>query len=153
MIEVGRKCIKLAGRDAGKKAIIVEIQDDTYVLIDGEVRRKKCNINHLELLNEVVKISKGASSEEVAKALGIDLKKTKPKPKVERPKKVRGKKKLLEEKSKEKPKKKAETKTKPTQKEETLETLADEGKETKEGQSSSESQKSPISDKPKPKKE
>ena len=35
MLEVGRLCIKLAGRDAGKKAVVVENIDSNFVLIDG----------------------------------------------------------------------------------------------------------------------
>ena len=56
MIEIGRLCIKTAGRDAGLKCIIVDILDDKFVLIDGETRRRKCNILHLEPLKDVVKI-------------------------------------------------------------------------------------------------
>ena len=52
MIDIGRVCIKLAGRDAGKKCVIVGILDDKTVMIDGETRRRKCNILHLEPLKE-----------------------------------------------------------------------------------------------------
>ena len=48
MFEIGRICLKLAGRDAGREAVIVEILDDRHVLVDGNVRRRKCNIMHLE---------------------------------------------------------------------------------------------------------
>lgn len=92
MIEVGRICVKIAGRDAGKKAVVTDVLDKNYVMIDGEVRRKKCNIMHLEPLKETVKIKKGASAEEVKKALkeiGIELISTKPKSKTEKPKKKR----------------------------------------------------------------
>ena len=69
MIEVGRVCGKLAGRDAGKKCVIVDIIDENYVLIDGETRRRKSNIDHLEFLEEMVKIKKGASTIDVKKAM------------------------------------------------------------------------------------
>lgn len=69
MIEIGRLCIKLAGRDAGRECLIIEILDKNFVLIDGNTRRRKCNINHLELLPKKVDIKKGASHEEVLKAL------------------------------------------------------------------------------------
>jgi large subunit ribosomal protein L14e len=61
MIEIGRLCVKTAGRDAGLKCIIVDILDDKFVLIDGETRRRKCNILHLEPLKDVIKIKKNAS--------------------------------------------------------------------------------------------
>ena len=82
MFEVGRVCLKLAGRDAGKRCIIVDVQDNKFVLIDGETRRRKCNVKHLEPLNTVVKIRKAASHENVAEEfnkLGFGLWKTKPK--------------------------------------------------------------------------
>lgn len=82
IFEVGRLCIKIAGRDAGLKCVVVDIVDKNNVLVDGETRRKKCNINHLEPLAETVSLSKNASHEEVEKALaekGIGKRKTKPK--------------------------------------------------------------------------
>lgn len=69
MYEIGRVCVKIAGRDSRKKAVIVDVLDDVYVLIDGQVRRKKCNIKHLEPLDKVLKLKKGASNEEVVEAL------------------------------------------------------------------------------------
>ena len=56
MIEIGRVIVKLAGRDAGKKGLIIDILDNKFVMIDGETRRRKCNILHLEPLNQVVKV-------------------------------------------------------------------------------------------------
>ena len=92
MIEIGRLCIKIAGRDAGLKCIIVDILDDKFVLIDGETRRRKCNILHLEPLKDVIKIKKNASHDEVKKEfekLGLKVMETKPKPKTQRPRKKR----------------------------------------------------------------
>lgn len=68
--DVGRVCIKTAGRDAGKTCVIVDVIDDNYVLITGkDVRRRKVNLKHIELLDRVIKIKRGASDEEVLKAL------------------------------------------------------------------------------------
>lgn len=92
MIEIGRLCIKISGRDAGNKCVVVDIIDKTYVLIDGNVRRRKCNIAHLEPLNNVIKIKKNASHADIAsefKKLKLKVWSTKPKPKTEKPKKVR----------------------------------------------------------------
>ena len=88
MIEIGRVIVKLAGRDAGRKGLIIDILDDKLVLIDGETRRRKCNILHLEPLAQVVTVKKNASHEEVAKALkeiGVEARETKPKPKSQKP--------------------------------------------------------------------
>ena len=65
MFEIGRVCIKLAGRDAGKSCVVVDIVDDTYVMIDGQTRRRKCNVNHLEPTKKTFDISKGADSQTV----------------------------------------------------------------------------------------
>ena len=92
MIQIGRVCVKIAGRDAGKKCVIVDILDDNYVLIDGETRRRKCNVFHLEPLNETADVKKNASHNEVTKVfekLGLKARETKPKEKKEKPKQKR----------------------------------------------------------------
>jgi len=73
-IEVGRICVIIAGRRAGKKCVIVDIIDENFVLVTGPqnitgVKRRRMNIKHLEPLDKTIKISKGASDEEVEKAL------------------------------------------------------------------------------------
>lgn len=73
MIEVGRVCYKIAGREAGKPAVIIDVKDEHYAVIDGIVRRKKCNLIHLIPVNLVLKIKKNAPTEEVIKAM-IDAK-------------------------------------------------------------------------------
>lgn len=95
MIEVGRLCVKLAGRDAGLKCAVVEVLDKNFVIVDGQTRRRKCNIIHLEPLDDVIKIKAKASHADVVsefKKLKIDIKETKPKKAAERPRKVRKKK-------------------------------------------------------------
>lgn len=94
MIEIGRVCLKTAGRDSNLKCVIVDVLDDKTVLIDGQTRRKKCNIKHLEPLNQIVKIKKGATHSEVVKELekiGIKIveKKKQAKPKTQKPVKKR----------------------------------------------------------------
>ncbi len=73
-IEVGRICVKLAGREAGRKCVIVDIIDDNFVLVTGPkdisgVKRRRVNIKHIEVLPEKIDIPKGASDDEVRKAL------------------------------------------------------------------------------------
>ncbi len=73
-IEVGRICVKLLGREAGRKCIIVDIIDDNFVLVTGPksltgVKRRRANINHIEPLDKKIDIPKGASDEEVLKAI------------------------------------------------------------------------------------
>ena len=67
-MEIGQICVKIAGRDAGLKCVVLDILDKNRVLIDGETRRRKCNASHLELLPQKIKVEKNASREEVKKA-------------------------------------------------------------------------------------
>ncbi len=67
LFEVGRLCLKIAGRDAGRTCVIVEQVDNTFVVVDGDVRRKKVNVKHLEPMAEVVELSNKASATEVQK--------------------------------------------------------------------------------------
>ncbi len=105
-MEIGRLCVKLAGRDAGRVCVVVDNAEGNLVLIDGNVRRRKCNIGHLEPLDEMLKIKKSASHSEVAaefKKLKLETWSTKPKKTPER--------KLKQRKISEKSKKIKETKT------------------------------------------
>jgi len=74
VIEIGRICVKLAGREAGRKCVIVDIIDDNFVLVTGPknisgVRRRRVNIMHIEPTDKKVDIPKGATDEQVAEAL------------------------------------------------------------------------------------
>ncbi len=65
----GRLCLKTAGRDAGLKCVVVEAIDNMYVLVDGQTRRKKVNIKHLEPFAQVIEIPSKASHEDILKIL------------------------------------------------------------------------------------
>ena len=92
-IEIGRVCIKTAGRDAGNYCVVVDAQDDNFVLIDGGTRRRKCNILHLEPTTKQIELSKGASHEAVAEAFkGLNLPVWETKPKTKQPRPLRKKK-------------------------------------------------------------
>jgi large subunit ribosomal protein L14e len=98
MFDIGRVCMKIAGRDAGKKCVIIDVIDAHYVLVDGQTRRRKCNIKHLEPLTQTVQVTKNAPEPEVVrvlKELNIFVEEKKPKvakTKAERPKRIRKKK-------------------------------------------------------------
>ena len=73
-IEVGRICVKLLGREAGRKCVVVDLADKSFVLVTGPkkvtgVRRRRANVNHIEPLQDSVDIKRGASDEEVTEAL------------------------------------------------------------------------------------
>ncbi len=73
-IEIGRICVKVAGREAGRKCVIVDIIDENFVLVTGPksltgVKRRRVNIKHIEPLDKTINIGRGASDEEVLKAI------------------------------------------------------------------------------------
>ncbi len=73
-VEVGRICVKIAGREAGRRCVIVDVIDKNFVLVTGPmkvsgVRRRRANINHIESTSSKVKIKKGAGDDEVSEAL------------------------------------------------------------------------------------
>ncbi|MEB3861269.1 MAG: 50S ribosomal protein L14e [Desulfurococcales archaeon] len=74
VIEVGRICVKVYGREAGRKCVIVDIIDENFVLITGPksltgVRRRRANIDHIEPLDKKIDIEKGASDDKVLEAI------------------------------------------------------------------------------------
>ncbi len=74
VIEVGRVCRKIAGREAGRVCVVVKIIDDNFVEVTGPkeltgVRRRRVNVKHLVPLPIKLDISEGASDEEVLEAL------------------------------------------------------------------------------------
>jgi len=68
LFTIGRLCVKIAGRDAGRTCVVVETTGDRFVVVDGDVRRKKVNILHLEPLEQLIELKSNASHEDVKKA-------------------------------------------------------------------------------------
>jgi large subunit ribosomal protein L14e len=73
-MEVGRICVKIVGREAGKKCVLVDIVDKNFVLITGpkavsDIKRRRANINHIEPTQEKIEINRGATDEEITEAL------------------------------------------------------------------------------------
>lgn len=69
LIDIGRVCYKIAGRESGKLCVVVDVKDKKFVLIDGNVKRRLCNIAHLEPTSHVLKLKKNASTSEVHVAM------------------------------------------------------------------------------------
>lgn len=73
MIEIGRIVVKTAGREALRKAVVVDIIDKNYVLITGPpdlsgIKRRRANISHLESTDKKLDISRKATDEDVIAA-------------------------------------------------------------------------------------
>ncbi|MCZ3364642.1 MULTISPECIES: 50S ribosomal protein L14e [Methanobacterium] len=68
-IEVGRVCVKIAGREAGEKCVIVEVIDDKFVEVVGtNIKNRRCNIKHLEPVDQTIEV-KSDNVEEIKKEL------------------------------------------------------------------------------------
>ncbi|MEK6932208.1 MAG: 50S ribosomal protein L14e [Nanoarchaeota archaeon] len=82
---IGRVIVKLSGKEAGRYGIIVDQLNENYVLIDGNLKRRRSNLIHLELTEQVLDIKKGAPTSEVREAMKkARLKVTSPRAKVEK---------------------------------------------------------------------
>ena len=73
-IEVGRICVKISGREAGKRCVVVDIVDKNFVLATGPpkvsgVKRRRVNVKHVEPTQAKIDIKRGATDEEVTEAL------------------------------------------------------------------------------------
>lgn len=72
-VSVGRVVRKVAGREAGKPAVIIKFIDKNFALITGaglsKVKRRRANINHIEPTPVKIDIKPEASDDEVAKAI------------------------------------------------------------------------------------
>jgi len=73
-IEVGRICVKQVGRENGKKCVVIDVMDKSFVLVTGPkkvtgVKRRRANVNHIMPLQDKIEVKRGASDEEVAQVL------------------------------------------------------------------------------------
>jgi large subunit ribosomal protein L14e len=75
-IEVGRVCVKIAGRETGRRCVVVDVVDKNFVVVTGPVKvsgvkRRRVNIGHVEPTEMKVKIGKGVGDNEVVEALKV----------------------------------------------------------------------------------
>jgi len=73
-VDVGRICVKLSGREAGKKCVIVDVVDRNFVLVTGPkqvngMKRRRVNVNHIEPTQHRVSIKRGETDEQIMKTL------------------------------------------------------------------------------------
>lgn len=73
-IEVGKICVKQVGREQGKKCVIVDTMDKSFLLVTGPksltgVKRRRVNLNHVTILDDKVDFRRGASDEEISQVL------------------------------------------------------------------------------------
>lgn len=70
LVDIGRVCIKTMGHEAQQACVVVDAGEKNFVVVAGpRVKKRRCNIQHLEILPHTVNIKKGASEAEAAEAL------------------------------------------------------------------------------------
>jgi len=74
-MEIGRVCMKISGREAGKYCVVLKKEGNAFVLVTGPkiltgVKRRKANIEHLEPTKYIVEIPENASDELVLDGFG-----------------------------------------------------------------------------------
>jgi len=77
VLEVGRVCLKIAGREAGKYAVVIKPagkgkgkEEKSFVFVTGPklltgVKRRKCNIDHLKATEYKLELAENATDEQV----------------------------------------------------------------------------------------
>lgn len=73
-IEIGRVCVKIVGREAGCKCVIVDLVDKNFVLVTGPssltgVKRRRVNSKHIKLTEFKIDIDRGCEDKGVLKAI------------------------------------------------------------------------------------
>lgn len=79
ILEIGRICLKIAGRETGRYCVIVGKEEGDFVMVSGPkaitgVKRRRCNILHLEPLQhrfEIDSKTDDAKLEEIWKKSGL----------------------------------------------------------------------------------
>ena len=70
LFDTGRVCVKTAGREAGRVCVVLDKVDSDHVLVTGPrsltgVRKRKCNVAHLEPLPAKLKIKAEAGDPDI----------------------------------------------------------------------------------------
>ena len=68
--EIGRVCLKLSGREAGKYCVVLKKENKSFVLVTGPkmltgVKRRKANLEHLEPTRYIIEVPESGSDEMV----------------------------------------------------------------------------------------
>lgn len=70
-IETGMVCVKTHGKEAGKKAVIVDLDKKTgFVTIEGpSIKKRKCNPMHLLPTGQKITVKKNTTKKELEELL------------------------------------------------------------------------------------
>ena len=72
-LNIGQVCMKVAGREGGHVCTVIKPVDKTFVMVTGPklvtgIKRRRCNIEHLEPTEIKLDIKEDASDEEIIEA-------------------------------------------------------------------------------------
>jgi large subunit ribosomal protein L14e len=76
VFEVGRVCIKNVGRESGKYCVVLNKENQSFVLVTGPklltgVKRRRCNVNHLQPTEHKIDVKENAADEDVINAFDV----------------------------------------------------------------------------------
>ncbi len=76
VFEIGRVCIKNVGREAGKYCVILNKEKQSFVLVTGPklltgIKRRRCNVNHLNPTEHMLDVKENTSDEDVITAFDV----------------------------------------------------------------------------------
>lgn len=71
--DTGRVCMKIAGRETGKYCTVLKKENEAFVLVTGPkiltgVKKRRCNVEHLEALPYTLEINENSTDEEIISA-------------------------------------------------------------------------------------
>ena len=70
IMDIGRVCVKVRGKDAGNYCVVVERINKNFVLVEGKnMKRRRVNIMHLEPLPKILNIKKDSNRESILNEL------------------------------------------------------------------------------------
>ena len=64
-MDLGQVCEILSGKEKGKICVVIKVENENFVLIDGNVKRRKCNVQHLKSLNKILKIKGNEKTDKI----------------------------------------------------------------------------------------
>jgi large subunit ribosomal protein L14e len=72
-LPTGRVCMKIAGRESGKYCVVLKKENEAFALVTGPkiltgVKKRRCNVEHLEPLPHTLEINENSSDEEIIAA-------------------------------------------------------------------------------------
>ncbi|MBI2084484.1 MAG: 50S ribosomal protein L14e [Candidatus Aenigmarchaeota archaeon] len=72
-IEPGNVCVKITGREAGQYCVVLKKVNNSFVLVTGPkqltgIKRRQCNIAHLEPTQHRIDVSSDTTDEDVVAA-------------------------------------------------------------------------------------